>query len=129
MSQIKIKCLYCIKYPLINIIKCHHFLYLTHLDSFRSFFGSNENKKICFWNSLTMCPNFKLPVRRPPDFAIVCKQWPHCAKYLPVWKGWWGVPAWSREHLCGHWAIGGVNQMIAYSRSAPILWIYVSSIG
>ena len=46
-----------------------------------------------------------LPVHRPLDFLIVCKQWPHCAKYLSVWKGWWGVPAWSGEHLCGHWAI------------------------
>ena len=60
MGQIKKnQCLYCIIYPLINVIKCIHFFDLTHFrgqgrnQKKHSFFGSNENIKICFRNLLT----------------------------------------------------------------------------
>ena len=54
----KNKCVYYVKYPLINIIKCLHFFDLTHFqrlgqkskNSSVVFFGSNENKKIFFRN-------------------------------------------------------------------------------
>ena len=56
----KKRCLYYIKYPLINIIKCLIFLIWHILEAraeskkiFCSFFGVNENKKSCFWNLLT----------------------------------------------------------------------------